>query len=492
MEEIKDYEIPSTFAYINKGTIDNIQSLNKKMYSPRKVADERIDTYLKNPLQYASALQDLSLITIINNGILKEFINYKSLILTNDHYLYTSKAYEYKDKEKLLEDEIEVAKYLDKLGIKNVLSWLTKKMFISGEVFLYKKETKDGVFFQELPSKMCKTFLIDEFGLYRFGVNMSLMDDEIVEYYPDEIKKAYKKYKVSKNKKSLKSFSNEYYIVGDSGCAFKFNHWETTGLPYYTHLFAALNNLSSNIALDNLDKALDNFKLIHQEVPMDKDGRIQMKNDVVSVYHEAIKSVMPEGIGVVTSPLQVKSITLGDGRMKNYDYTEKLKKDVYDNAGLSAELFNGNNKTKEAILMGSVVDTLVPLEIQRQFERYINVELMLTFPNKGWHISFLPTTYANRAEQIKLERENLSIYGSKKRYLASQGMSPLEAISIIYEEHLLNLQEYMRPMQTSHTISGTIDSSTPQEDEESVDNEDEIIEENIDEGGEEDVHKELQ
>lgn len=54
---------------------------------------------------------------------------------------------------------------------------------------------------------------------------------------------------------------------------------------------------------------------------------------------------------------------------------------------------------------------------------------------------------------VKNERENLAVYGSKKKYLALQGYTPLEALNIVLNEEMLDIGSKMLPMQTSHTLS---------------------------------------
>ena len=62
---------------------------------------------------------------------------------------------------------------------------------------------------------------------------------------------------------------------------------------------------------------------------------------------------------------------------------------------------------------------------------------------------------------VKNERENLAVYGSKKKYLALQGYTPLEALNILLNEEMLGIEEKMLPMQTSHTLSSEDEKGRP-------------------------------
>ncbi len=97
--------------------------------------------------------------------------------------------------------------------------------------------------------------------------------------------------------------------------------------------------------------------------------------DAVGIYHQSVKNAVPSGIGVVTSPMEIKGVPLTDSRVKNLDYATKVKKSIYDATGFNDDLFNGSKSSNEAIAMGAVVDTLLPLKIQSMFASWINTIL---------------------------------------------------------------------------------------------------------------------
>ncbi|WP_101773508.1 hypothetical protein [Peptostreptococcus faecalis] len=430
--------------------ISSIEEVYKKIYSNSTITPDMLQNYLRNPIANTSGLQDVSQKMLLSNGILKEFINYKATILTQDHYIYASDSFRYKDKDSILKDELKVALHLEKFHVKTLIRWITERLLINGEVYIYKRELKDGILMQEIPQKFCKIVQLDEFGVFRYGIDLGKIDDKDIEFYPDEIQKA----KKLKNKTNKKKFKGNYYIVGENGIAFQMNQWDSKGLPYYMHLFPALMNLSESENIDNLSNELDNYKLLHQKIDTDKDGNILVESDTAEMYHEALKQKAPDGVGAITTPYTIKPITLGDGKLKNYEHTNKIKESIYDNAGIANDLFNGNSKTNEATILSAIIDTLIPLKIQSLVETYLNYELKLKFKRGGWKVQFVSTTHYNRSKMMQEERENSAVYTSKKRYLAIQGHTPLQALNILYSENLMGLEEWMKPMQTAHTLSG--------------------------------------
>ena len=111
--------------------------------------------------------------------------------------------------------------------------------------------------------------------------------------------------------------------------------------------------------------------------------------------------------------------------------------------------------------MGAVVDTLLPLKIQSMFASWINTILKNTSKTKNWKVVFCNSTEYNQLNMVKNERENLAVYGSKKKYLALQGYTPLEALNILLNEEMLGIEEKMLPMQTSHTLSSEDEKGRP-------------------------------
>lgn len=426
--------------------IRDIESVVKRHYSPSVVSAKQLENYLRDPSKNADKLQDVSQKMVNLNGILKEFINYKALILTQDHYIYPSDARKYKNKESIWKDEIKVASLLEKYNIKNLNRWVTKRLLQNGEVYIYKREGNDGILIQELPNKICKVSAVDEYGIKRYKIDVTKISDADIGFYPEEIQKA-------KNKKKSKDFDGKWYSVGDNGTAFILNQWETKGVPYYTNLFASLMNLDDAEKIEKDNNYVDNYKLLHQRIPTDNDGKMLMPADISKMYHQGVKAIAPEGVGVATTPMDIKPITLGDGKMKNQEYLQKLKTKIYDNAGISDDLFNGNSRTNEATILSAIIDSLVPIEIQGYLQDFFNYELNKSAKKGKWKVQFVHTTFYNRQKEIQLERENLAIYGSKKKYLATQGFTPIQVANLLYVEDLMDMEEFMKPMQTSHTIS---------------------------------------
>lgn len=329
---------------------------------------------------------------------------------------------------------------------------MTEEIITYGELYIYFIESKDSITILKIPQHLCYIYGKDENMQNRYAIDITKITEKSLGYYPKEIQDIWLKKKNGTLNKEL-LLDNRYYMVSDKGAAFTLEEWAMKGVPYFANILESLMTLEDIEDLDTNSAVTDNFKLIQQLVPIDDKGNLLIDMDAVEVYHESVKSVVPDGIGVVTSPMKVASVSLTDSKIKNLDYATKVKKSIYDATGFNDDLFNGNKSSNEAIAMGSVVDTLLPIKVQTMLASWLNSVLKKNNKYKNWKVVFCDSTEYNYMNMVKNERENLAVYGSKKKYMALQGYTPLEALNLLLNEEMLELNDLMLPMQTSHTLS---------------------------------------
>ena len=454
----------SQVANVDSG-VKAIDKVFNKIGRARVQSKSSIRSALKDPTKESNIkiLQNAMSSYRMSNGILKQFINYQSNILTNDHFLVPTDMTKFKSKEEMWKKEMEVAKYLETFNIKKNFKWMFEELITFGELYIYLVEYKDSAVIIKIPHSICIIIGKDSNMQNVYGVDLSQITEDSLSYFPKEIQDAWTR-KKSGTLRVDELVDNKYYKVSEKGVAFTLDEWGIKGTPYFAHILDSLMALEDIEDLDLSNATTDNFKLIQQKVPIDDKGDYLLDYGAVSIYHNSVKNSVPNGIGVVTSPMEIKGVTLTDSRVKNLDYATKLKKNIYDASGFNDDLFNGSKSSNEAIAMGAVVDTLLPLKIQGMFASWLNSILKSTNKTKNWKVVFCNSTEYNQVNMVKNERENLAVYGSKKKYLALQGYSPLEALNILLNEEMLGIDEKMLPMQTSHTLSGDDKKGRPSND----------------------------
>lgn len=433
--------------------INELRSIHKDIFKRRNITVDQLNRAMQDPLNNTEILQQASYIMNYNAGILKEFLNYKSEILTFDHYILPIDVNKYKTSEKLDKAEYDAAIQLEKYNIKFNMGWMIKKILSQGELYIYVTEDKESVSIHEIPASFCVANFIKN-SIMRYAIDLSKITDKNKDYFPVDIQRLYERYKKGDLKKDKNLIDKNYYQLNNKRAyCFNLEYMSIKGVPYYSHLFSDLINLEDMKTLDVENAKTENFKLVFQKAPIDDDGNLLMEEDVLSMFHQAFKAEIPSNVGGITTPLDIKSVTLGDNTSKKMDYNNKLKDGIYDDAGINSEIFNGNKSSNEAISLGSVADTLLPIYVLKMLEIWLNEDFKTNSKTKNWKISFLNSTQHNQSKKIAIAKEAIATYFGKKQYLATLGMTPLEAYNSLKYEELSKIGERMLPLMTSHTMS---------------------------------------
>ena len=218
--------------------------------------------------------------------------------------------------------------------------------------------------------------------------------------------------------------------------------------------------------LKSQNAVIESIKLIHQKFPVDKDTGVSLIDfDVITQYHNATKSTLPQGTAVTTNPLDLQALYLSDSNSKISSNVSQARDTIYDSAGVNSELFNGNKNTTEAIAMGIIADNLVAKPLNLMISNWINYELKKKkIGGFTWTIKLLDVTEFNKEKRISAAKDGMAFGGSRLEYLATSGYTPLQGLSVLKMESMLGLDELLVPQASSHTQSGTDVGRTSKED----------------------------
>lgn len=418
----------------------------------RRITRDQIRRAVDNPFDELEILQQASEMLSVTNGIYQEVLNYQANMLTDDYMLIPVNVGKVKTSEKMIKILEEQSNFLSKYNIKYNAKWMRHKILKTGELFIYIVENSDSNIIQELPGAFCK-IVAKENDVHRFAIDLSKLNDNIIEYMPKEIQIAYKKYK--NGNKGLKLIDRTWYQVGNRGVAFTLCENKPKSTPYYSSIFDDLIELEDKKDLKSQNDIVDAIKLIHQKLPYDKEtGQLLINTKQAQAIHNATKQNLPKGTAIVTHHLDTEILTLSDSNSKLDNSIKQATDSAYDSAGISAELFNGKKNSNEAIASGIVVDSLVPKRLQKMIENWLNFELSL---NKKlgvqFKIRFVDTTEFNKDSKIKIARENMAYGGSRLEFLATSGYEPQEGLNLLKMEGLLGMDKIMIPQQSAHTLS---------------------------------------
>ena len=433
--------------------IDKISSNRKRS----KVDTDTIASALENPYSNVSTQQQQAELMRVINGNLKEIINYKSNLLTYDHYLVPLDASKFitKGQDNFFKSYRKACLELEKYNLKTFCPWVLESEFRKGEIYLYKQETSDSITFVSLPEDLCKVTYTESFML-GYSIKLSGINTKQLGYYPTDIQNLYADYKAGKLKNDENFVDNYYKLPLENAIAFLPEVIESKGIPYYSGLLLDLSRIKdlADASMENIEA--NNFKLIHQLLPTDDDGELSIEPETAMFYHRALVRNVREGIGVVSSPYKIDSVSLQTNKVSDYEEINNLTNNVYDTAGIDSNLFNGDNRSStQSVIYGTIVDSLVPLNLLDRIKIWLNYVFSKNSSLKNFQLYFCDTTKFNKEEKIQSSCNRLTTWTSKLEHLGICGYSPLEALNILQIESILDFGTLMSPLANSHTMSGS-------------------------------------
>ena len=144
---------------------------------------------------------------------------------------------------------------------------------------------------------------------------------------------------------------------------------------------------------------------------------------------------------------------------KTYNYLTDLKNNLYDSSGVDGSLFNSINRSNsQAILYSGIIDSLFTFNLLERIRIWLNFDFQKNSALKAYKLYFCDNTYYNQQEKAQSALNNCTTWYSRVKMYAYQGMSPLEAYSTLKFEEAMGFDEYMKPLQNSHTMSSSDDS----------------------------------
>lgn len=449
----KNLQFAQQASMVDISNIDKVSSSRRRS----KVDTDTIASALENPYSNVSTLQQQAELMRVINGNLKEIINYKSNLLTYDHYLVPLDASKFitKGQDNFFKSYRKACLELEKYNLKTFCPWVLESEFRKGEVYLYKQETSDSITFVSLPEDLCKVTYTESFML-GYSIKLSGINTKQLGYYPTDIQNLYADYKAGKLKNDENFVENYYKLPLKNAIAFLPEVIDSKGIPYYSGLLLDLSRIKdlADASIENINA--NNFKLIHQLLPTDDDGELSIEPETAMFYHRALVRNVRDGIGVVSSPYKIESVSLQTNKVSDYEEINNLTKNVYDTAGIDSNLFNGDSKSgTQMTIYSGIVDSLVPLNLLDRIKIWLNYTFSKNSALKNFQLYFCDTTKYNKEERIQSSCNRLATWTSKFEYLAICGHSPLEALNILQIESILDFRTLMSPLLNAHTMNGT-------------------------------------
>lgn len=448
-DNIKLLEEYANMCYFSKDLITSVTPLTQRR---RKYTRKQVRDFLKDPFKNFDKLQDVAQYLKATSGNYYRISKYLSGLPTFDYYIFPNSKSKIDNKDYTLKNFMTAAQILEKMKIKYNFRWIFERLIDNGEIYLYEIEDKDGIVYKELPPSFCKISAINK-GYYMYKVNLNKITNSNLDVFPIEIQEAYEQ-KVD--------YKDGWYQVSEKGFAFNAIGNYSHGFPVLCMMFDDIMGLEDTKDLFENKTKLDAIKLIHQKIPLDKDNKPVFDAQITKIYHNATKKGLPEGVSITTNPLDITAIPFENSMTKEFDTIERTEKNIWNSAGISDMIFNNNKASGEALKRSIIADETLVYPFLYMFSNFINSKIEKT----RFTFTFLETSYFNRDDKLKVYKDMLAYGASRMHFLALQGYEPIQIANMLkFEQDILNIDEYLIPKKTSHTMSDIEDVGRPTQEE---------------------------
>lgn len=419
---------------------------------------EKIQSAIQNPQSHSAILLETSRYLMTVSPFYMRINNYFAKMGLFNHMIdvYDVKIDELntEEKQKKLRDTFAaVCAEFEKINLKHEMQKVMD-VIISEDVFygLIFEDSTD-FFILKLNPMICQIRQIQD-GVYNYRLRLSGINPLEINTYPDNIKQAYLDYHHNKN-----YFDGWYIPPADQQVCFKFNTSMLSPLPFMIAMTKDILDLDVYKKLKLQKARVDNYKAIVVEIPIDEDAvdKPLLTEDTLTVFAEMNKANMPEDVGLLHVPGNAEAVSFKDNANTTNNLSDAVT-NLYDNAGVSNEMFNGGS-SGTAFKLSIENDAAFIYAFYRQCERFFNRFIKMRKYNKSAYkfaLRIQDSTVFNRRDVadafLKASQNGLPF---KLDYAVALGKSQSRLMGAAFlEKDVLHLQDYLIPLTTSYTLSG--------------------------------------
>ena len=199
--------------------------------------------------------------------------------------------------------------------------------------------------------------------------------------------------------------------------------------------------------------ALENYAMIAMTLPMNDDGSWRMDLDKAKEFWRNLDAVLPEEVGSVMSPMEMKKISFEHSNTGDTDTIAEAEQNLFTAAGVSSLLFNNEKASANALALSVKADQAITFGIVKGIEDVVNRFIQSQSYGKNFKVTFLDVSPYNRKEAgdayLKACQYGIPMVSY---YCASQGLGQAEIDSMnLLENDILDIKSTFIPLQSSNT-----------------------------------------
>lgn len=424
---------------------------------------ETIYGYLKNPTSNEKNLRDASIYMYHINTRYHRLLQYYAGLPT---YSYVVTPLNF-NPQKVNKDTFkkQYQKVLSKLELMNLRDEIRLQVLVAlreGVFFGVRWGDSSSSFVQKLNPDMCQITSISD-GVFLFSVDMSKIKEETIDCYPPEFRTMFDAYNAGGNKWQSVDPEISVCVKADRSVL-------EYSIPPFVGALPELYEINDTQSLQEASDELDNYKIVAGTMPLDDNGVPKMSFQDMMQYYNQIAGNIGDRVGLAISPFELKAIDFSKSASADaIDAIARAVNNFWSSCGTSAILHGAENKTAGGLKLSIKQDETFIFGILDQCERQMNRYLKTAMGGTNkFKISFLRTTVFNIDDMLSKYKESIN-YGIGKLYYMSALNIPQYDIegSAFIENELLAIDELLKPLKTSSTLSSDqqAEAGRPAEDE---------------------------
>lgn len=362
---------------------------------------------------------------------------------------------------KIKQESKKINQYLKDLNIPYNFSKINFTVLSEGVYFGLLLEDENGKpSFYKLPANYCRSRFLDGDGLPILEISLSYFDRvaasdaeraQVLKLFPKYVQQRYRHRKGA-----------DIWVeipASEGGLCFFFNEDQT---PPFAAAILAAQDLEDARGREKTHDENELRKLLIQQLPINKnDGELLFSLQEAGILHDSVCNMLMDDdtIEVITTYADMTLENVQDTDASAAASSSRLEKyttNLYDDLGISSELFNASSGST-AMTLSLKKDVSLMFAWSRQYQIAINAILRRKSKTNSlfFSITFLPTTNIFKKDDVDLYLKTAQ-YGYPKSMVASaMGLDIIDlAQATDYENNVLELHTNMVPLQSSYTSTG--------------------------------------
>lgn len=362
-----------------------------------------------------------------------------------------------KDK-KITNQYDEAADFCASFQIERKCALFAKDILVKGAYYGLIHDNGEYIAIQDLPFEYCRSRFknqqdidIVEFSMKFFDtITDANLRKQILQTYPKIIQKSYYNYKHN---------NGDAWIFLPAEMGIYFSYFEEK--PFFMDLIPLLDDLDDYKEIDKKRNLQALGRILVQKVGTD-GMKLVFEPDEAEEMHEGVISMLQDNpdIDVITTYNDIDLIDLSsdDDEKTTIDSVQNL---IYESAGISKELFCATTDTGLQYSLNN--DLAMMMILGQKFAHFFTVLINNRFSSKKikFKILILPISYYNNVEYTSKAKDLAAFGYSFLTPILSTGIDQTSLSDLKeLENELLELDEVLKPLQSSYTQSGKTNAVT--------------------------------